>query len=171
MARITSFKPGQRPPHVTIPTATVAGSKNSVSLGPAVSIVDLVWDPSAPDTVFASVTGGASAPAGVYVSRDEGRTFSAPMALGHPGRNPTRPYVLAGAKGTVIAWKEFDGEKTSVHIATSRDDGETWSSPKAISSTTDTSDHPLLVSNGGQIYLSWMTKADGYRLIAIEDQP
>lgn len=104
-------------------------------------------------------------------SRDEGRTFSAPMALGQPRRNPTRPYVLAGAKGTVIAWKEFDGEKTSVHIETSRDDGETWSPPKAISSTTDTSDHPLLVSNGGQIYLSWMTKADGYRLIAIEDQP
>ncbi len=104
-------------------------------------------------------------------SRDEGRTFSTPMALGRPDRNPTRPFVLAGAARTAMVWKEFDGEKTSVQITTSRDDGETWSSPRAVSSTTDTSDHPLLVSNSGQIYLSWMTKADGYRLIAIEDQP
>ncbi|MET4721283.1 hypothetical protein ABIF63_005389 [Bradyrhizobium japonicum] len=104
-------------------------------------------------------------------SRDEGRTFSAPMALGQPGHNPTRPYVLAGAAGTVMVWKEFDGEKTSVQMMISRDDGESWSPPKTISSTTDTSDHPLLVSNGRQVYLSWMTKADGYRLTAIEDQP
>jgi hypothetical protein len=93
------------------------------------------------------------------------------MALGQPGRNPTRPFVLAGPAGAVMVWKEFDGEKTSVQMTISRDDGETWSPPKTISSTTDTSDHPLLVSNGQQVYLSWMTKADGYRLTAIEDQP
>lgn len=104
-------------------------------------------------------------------SRDEGRTFSAPMPLGQPGRNPTRPFVFAGVTGTVMVWKEFDGEKTSVQMTISRDDGETWSPAKTISSTSDTSDHPLLVSNGKRIYLSWMTKADGYRLTAIEDQP
>lgn len=104
-------------------------------------------------------------------SRDEGRSFSAPMPLGQPGRNPTRPFVLAGLTGTVMVWKEFDGEKTSVQMTISRDDGETWSPAKTISSTSDTSDHPLLVSNGKRIYLSWMTKADGYRLTAIEDEP
>lgn len=104
-------------------------------------------------------------------SRDEGRTFSAPMPLGQPGRNPTRPFVLASPAGTVMVWKEFDGEKTSVQMTISRDDGETWSPPRTISSTSDTSDHPLLVANGRQVYLSWMTKADGYRLTAIEDQP
>ncbi|MGY4624228.1 sialidase family protein [Bradyrhizobium sp. USDA 4486] len=103
-------------------------------------------------------------------SRDEGRTFSAPMALGEPGRNPTRPYVLAGPAGTVMVWKEFDGDKTSIQMRISRDDGKSWSPPKTIWSTTDTSDHPLLVSNGRQVYLSWMTKADGYLLTAIEDQ-
>ena len=38
IARITSFNPGQRPPHVTIPHASFAGSKNSACLGPADSI-------------------------------------------------------------------------------------------------------------------------------------
>ena len=31
IARITSFNPGQRPPHVTIPHASFAGSKNSIA--------------------------------------------------------------------------------------------------------------------------------------------
>lgn len=104
-------------------------------------------------------------------SRDEGRTFSEPMALGRPDRNSTRPFVLAGPKETVMVWKEFDGEQTSVQMTRSRDDGETWSPPRTVSRTSDTSDHPLLVSDGRKIYLSWMTRADGYRLISIEDQP
>src|SRR6266436_5022477 len=104
-------------------------------------------------------------------SQDEGRTFSDPLAIGTPDRNPARPYVLAGPRGTAVAWKEFDGEKTTVNLMTSHDDGETWSTPKTISSTMDTSDHPLLVSDGRRTYLSWMTKADGYRFESIEDEP
>ena len=51
----------------------------------------------------------------------------------------------------------------------SHDDGKTWSKPSEIASTTDTSDHPLLISDGQTTYLSWMTKADGYRLLPIGD--
>ncbi len=53
---------------------------------------------------------------------------------------------------------------------TSRDDGKSWSKPVAIATTSDTSDHPLLVSDGQKTYLSWMTKADGYRLLPIGDE-
>jgi hypothetical protein len=68
-------------------------------------------------------------------------------------------------------WKEFDGEKTSVNLITTTDAGRTWSQPRVIASTADSSDHPLLVSNGRQTYLSWMTKADGYHLQPIEGEP
>jgi hypothetical protein len=104
-------------------------------------------------------------------SRDGGRTFSDPLPVGQPDRNPSRPYVFAGSHQTELVWKEFDGEKTTVKLMTSQDDGEHWSEPKTISSTLDTSDHPLLVSDGRRTYLSWMTKADGYRFQAIEDEP
>jgi hypothetical protein len=104
-------------------------------------------------------------------SRDGGKTFSEPVAIGRPDRNPTRPYVIAGPSETAMVWKEFDGEKTTVNLMMSHDDGATWSTPKVISSTTDTSDHPLLVSDGRRSYLSWMTKADGYRIQPIEDEP
>lgn len=104
-------------------------------------------------------------------SRDGGKTFSEPIVIGRPDRNPTRPYVIAGLSEAAMVWKEFDGEKTTVNLMTSHDDGATWSTPKVISSTTDTSDHPLLVSDGRRSYLSWMTKADGYRIQPIEDEP
>lgn len=104
-------------------------------------------------------------------SRDGGATFSEPVLIGRPDRNPTRPYVIAGPRETAMVWKEFDGEKTTVNLMTSRDDGATWSAAKTISSTMDASDHPLLVSDGRRSYLSWMTKADGYRIQPIEDEP
>lgn len=104
-------------------------------------------------------------------SQDGGRTFSNPLAIGRFDRSPSRPYVFAGPHGTAIVWKEFDGEQTTVNLMTSHDDGVTWSKPAVIATTTDTSDHPQLVSDGQRIFLSWMTKADGYRIQPIEDQP
>ena len=77
--------------------------------------------------------------------------------------------MLRGPHGTSMAGKEFDGEKTSVNAMISHDEGRSWSKPVTIASTTDTSDHPLLVSDGQATYLSWMTKADGYRLLPIGD--
>jgi hypothetical protein len=104
-------------------------------------------------------------------SQDGGRTFSDPLPIGRSDRGPSRPYVLAGPHGTAMVWKEFDGEKTTVNLMTSHDDGITWSKPNTVASTTDTSDHPLLVSDGQRVFLSWMTKADGYRIQPIEDEP
>jgi hypothetical protein len=117
-------------------------------------------------------TGGKARKGLFYArSRDEGRTFSDPVPIGRADRNPTRPYVLATPRGTTIAWKEFDGEKTTVSVMTSHDDGQNWSKPVTVATTTDTSDHPLLVSDGQKTYLSWMTKADGYRIQPIEFEP
>lgn len=103
-------------------------------------------------------------------STDGGTTFSEPMPVGQADRAPSRPYVLSAAGLTTLVWKEFDGEKTSVMLMQSRDDGQSWSKPRAIAGTADSSDHPLLVASGRQVYLSWMTKADGYRFQLIGDQ-
>ena len=68
-------------------------------------------------------------------------------------------------------WKEFDGTKSTVRWQVSHDSGRTWSDPRTVADTEDASDHPLLAANAGRAYLSWLTKADGYRLIPLEDQP
>ena len=104
-------------------------------------------------------------------SRDGGKTFSDPLPVGQLNRSPSRPQVIAGPHGLVMAWKEFDGQKTSINLMTSHDDGATWSKPTVIADTSDSSDHPLLVTDRRQTYLSWMTKADGYHFQAIEGEP
>jgi len=103
-------------------------------------------------------------------SRDGGKTFSDPLPIGRPDHAPSRPYILAGPRGLALVWKEFDGEKTTVDLMVSHDDGQSWSAPRTIAATTDASDHPLLISDGRRTYLSWMTKADGFHLQPLEDE-
>jgi hypothetical protein len=102
-------------------------------------------------------------------SSDGGHSFSTPMPIGNPDRAPSRPSVLATADAVWLAWKEFDGTNTVVQIMASHDGGTHWSSPKAVAQTADASDHPLLIANGAHAFLSWLTRREGYRLIAIED--
>jgi hypothetical protein len=66
-----------------------------------------------------------------------------------------------------MAWKEFDGNKTSIYLKKSLDDGKSWDLPVRVSQTTGYSDHPLLLSYGKQVFLSWLTRLDGYQLIKI----
>ncbi|MEN3349594.1 MAG: hypothetical protein V7632_3229 [Bradyrhizobium sp.] len=104
-------------------------------------------------------------------SRDGGKTFTEPLPIGQVNHSPSRPQIIAGPQGLAMVWKEFDGQKTSVNLMTSRDDGATWSKPSVIADTADSSDHPLLVSDSHHVYLSWMTKADGYHFRAIGGEP
>ena len=78
---------------------------------------------------------------------------------------------LGRADAVTLAYKTFDGERTTVEVMTSRDSGASWSAPRAAAATTDDSDHPQLLSDGNRVYLSWLTRKDGYRLIALEEKP
>jgi hypothetical protein len=88
------------------------------------------------------------------------------MALG-AGHRAERPTVMALGSRIWLAWKEFDGEATTVSLITSGDDGVTWTTPQTVASTADASDHPLLVSDGRHVYLSWLTAKEGYRLLPL----
>jgi len=100
-------------------------------------------------------------------SQDAGKTFTAPMPIGAAGRQPSRPFVLTTARHTWLAWKEFDGERSTVLVMSSADGGRTWSSPQLLATTDDFSDHPLLFAAGERVFLSWLTRADGYRLVQV----
>jgi hypothetical protein len=100
-------------------------------------------------------------------SANQGRTYSKPMSLGADGANVSRPYLLAMHRIVYLVWKEFNGSASTVYMKRSQDDGDTWSEPRAISATSGYSDHPLLISRDGKVYLSWLTRIDGYQLIEI----
>jgi len=100
-------------------------------------------------------------------SSDGGRTFSDPVPVGRRDRNPSHPYLVAAKDALWLAWKEFDGQKTTVPVMMSRDNGLTWSAPNVAAETADASDHPLLVTSGQRVFLSWQTRAEGYRFITV----
>jgi hypothetical protein len=107
--------------------------------------------------------------AGVFYanSHNEGASYSAPMRLGKLDASTSRPYLLALEKNVWLVWKEFDGHDTLVVMKQSGDDGKTWSKETILSKTADYSDHPLLISQDNQVFLSWLTRAQGYQLIKI----
>jgi len=103
-------------------------------------------------------------------SSDQGRSFSTPLNFGNFKAQAAHPYVLSMGKRVFIVWKEFDGEATSINLMHSGDGGNNWSAPSKVASTSDTSDHPLLIGDDKNAYLSWNTVKEGYRLIALPDQ-
>jgi hypothetical protein len=78
--------------------------------------------------------------------------------------------VLSKGKDVYMAWKEFDGESTAINAMRSHDGGATWGAVQTIADTRDVSDHPLLIANKEQVYLSWSSKLEGYRLIAMPQE-
>lgn len=104
-------------------------------------------------------------------SQDRGVQFTPPRPVGNPAMQPGRAALLARGSHVWLAWKEFDGRRASVTLQHSADDGLTWSAPGKIAEVAGYSDHPLLLAQGGRVYLSWLTAASGYRLIEVGKTP
>lgn len=107
--------------------------------------------------------------AGVFYanSSNQGVNYSNPVRIGAEGVNVARPYLLAIDRQVWLVWKEFDGSASSVYLKYSQDDGVSWSEPKVLAKTTAYSDHPLLLRQDQAVYLSWLTRADGYQLLKV----
>ena len=81
----------------------------------------------------------------------------------------SHPYIAAAGDALYLVWKHFDGERTTVRLVVSRDQGASWSPGRVVADTVDASDHPLLVSRGGAVWLSWHTGREGLRIIPLDD--
>ena len=128
----------------------------------------------APDGSYhvAWFTDGAARKGVFYARADSADApFSVPRALSKLDRQPARPYLLASGSALHLVWKEFDGTKAVVRWQVSHDSGRQWTEARTVADTEDASDHPILVADRQRVYLSWLTKIEGYRLIPLEDQP
>jgi hypothetical protein len=103
-------------------------------------------------------------------SADAGKSFSTPLSVGNSARQAGHAAVLSKGDQVYLAWKEFDGEVSVINAMGSRDGGASWGAVQKIAETRDMSDHPLLIANKEQVYLSWSSLREGYRLIALPDE-
>ncbi len=104
-------------------------------------------------------------------SSDRGATFSEPRPIGDAARVPSRPSVLAQGRRVVLVWKEFDGKMATLVAQTSVDGGANWFPPRQVAATAGDSDSPILIARHDQALVSWMSEADGYRLMVVEPRP
>jgi hypothetical protein len=100
-------------------------------------------------------------------SADKGQHFSSPLPFGDTGKLPSHPDVMAKGKHVVLTWIEFDGTKTQLMTLQSTDAGKTWLPAKSIAESTSEVDYPFLLSKDKDIFVSWNSKKEGYRLIPV----
>lgn len=72
------------------------------------------------------------------------------------------PYLAEYAQTLYLIWKGFDGQRTNLSLIQSSDDGASWTAPEVLYTTSQGSDHPLIVSGDDGLYLSWHTQELGY---------
>ena len=116
---------------------------------------------------------GAPQQSGLFYARsaDRGRTFSTRVPFGDAARAPAHPHLLAVGARVLLAWKEFDGEQTTIRLQQSGDGGRTWSRPVTAAATAGPSDYPFLLAHGDAAYLSWSSAQEGYRLLPLPEAP
>jgi hypothetical protein len=130
--------------------------------GPAISIADdgayhITWFNNAPDShgLF-------------YVSSvNKAANFSTPLNFGNYEKSAGHADVLSLGKHVYIVWKEFDGKESTLNLKQSSNAGKSWSPPTQLAKTNTASDHPFLVKNGKEVYVSWHRMGEEYRLLQI----
>ena len=100
-------------------------------------------------------------------SEDRGATFSTPMSIGSPETLGHASVTAAGLR-VAVAWKGKSASgDTAIGVLDSTDGGRSWGEAREVVTTTGSSDHPLVLSDGHDLYLSWHTTKEGFRLIPL----
>lgn len=94
---------------------------------------------------------GAAGAAGVFYSRGEGAAGNV-RRIG--GESAAHADVAAAGRSVVVAWKEFDGERTRLKAMVSRDGGGSWQEHD-LAATPGNSDHPRVLVHAGQFSVFW----------------
>lgn len=100
-------------------------------------------------------------------SKDQGKTFSAPVGFGGSDTNAGHAHVLARGGRVYIVWQDFDGTQSRVRMMMSEDSGNHWAPVQEIAQSKGETDYPFLIADADKVYVAWQTRAEGYRLIPV----
>lgn len=104
---------------------------------------------------------------GLYVARLDGEAWvtSPARRFGNPDAQAGHPALFAMGEQVFLAWKEMTDSSAVIMAMVSEDGGRSWGKPRKVAQTSGAADNPFLISDGKQVYLSWNTRQDAYRLI------
>ena len=90
------------------------------------------------------------------------------LRFGHTETQAAHPDILSEGKQVYLVWREITEIGYRVLLMTSDDSGAHWNKPSPLANTEGEADNPFLVADRGDVYLSWNTMREGYRLINIK---
>jgi len=107
---------------------------------------------------------GAAGKSGVYYGRLREGGVDALRRIG--AQTAEHADLAIAGNRVVIAWKEFDGERSRLRALRSEDAGETWREFE-LAASAGPSGHPLVLSRKGAFYVFWHTKNEPYSVVAL----
>lgn len=94
-------------------------------------------------------------------SSDYGATWSLPTTLSVVGRDSIEPQVVIDDGVISVSWNRFDGSNTRVQVASSLDNGSSWSTPSTLSLPGQDGYATRLVRTGNTITVGWSVVEGG----------
>lgn len=113
-------------------------------------------------------TGNSEHP-GLFYRRIDGEkmTTTTPHAFGDLDFQPGHPAIFAHDKQVFLAWREFDGDNYRMMTSASADRGDTWSTARAVATTSGAADLPVFVTGTHKPFVVWNSTQDGIRLFDV----
>lgn len=100
-------------------------------------------------------------------SDDGGKSFSAAVPFGDPNAHAMNPRVAVSGTTVTLAWQEFRDRRIRILARRSEDNGDTWGAARELASTAGAADRAELITGPQGSFVSWNTRAEGYRLIPV----
>ena len=86
-----------------------------------------------------------------------------------PTRLRQKLFSLEQPTHVAVKVVQFDGQRILIKLRKSSDAGRSWSADRIVAETRGSADHPVLVNDSQRLFLSWMTRDEGYRLLPLDD--
>ncbi|MEZ5540405.1 MAG: sialidase family protein [Pseudomonadales bacterium] len=109
--------------------------------------------------------------AGLFYRRLDGEHMTIPHAFGNVDAQASYPTVFAQDKNVYVAWREFDGQQYQLMVVSSNDQGQQWSSARAVAQAQGNADLPMFIVNAQEPLLVWNDAAQGVRIFDLQAVP
>jgi len=102
-----------------------------------------------------------------YARRQTDGALTEAINFGDYQAAASHPNVISDGQKVWLVWQQFDGKQASVWLQKSESNGDDWGSAMRIAETDAASDYPFLIRDRGKVFLQWLTKKEGFRLIEL----
>jgi hypothetical protein len=95
-------------------------------------------------------------------SHDNGSTFSTPEDLSNDQGIAQNPQVATRNGNVYVIWQDSSNGLVQLFFTASRDRGNTWSTPQAITGSTGSVDSSTMISVGSSVFIAWSDNSQGH---------